>query len=91
MLSERVYGDRYESTLTTTQIAARIRLDIAAGLRAGFVPSMKVSVRSSYYSGGSSIYVTVKQIEMARDDRHDGCSAAWAHEPGQGCCLCEVG
>jgi hypothetical protein len=53
---ERVYGDKYNRELSTTEIAARIRADIKGAIAAGELPrGIKVSVRTSYFSGGSSI------------------------------------
>jgi hypothetical protein len=59
---ERTYGSRYAETAgeSTTQIAARVRADVKAAIKAGKLPAgTKVSVRSEYYSGGSAIRVAI--------------------------------
>ena len=56
-------GSKYEATKgeTTTQIAARIRADVKAAQTAGDLPrSLKVSVTTKYFSGGSSIDLRIR-------------------------------
>ncbi len=61
---DRKYGYRYAETAeaSTTEIARRIRVDIAQAVAEGLLPGKPVtySVTSEYYSGGSSIDVEVK-------------------------------
>lgn len=54
-------GSKYNRNLSTTEIAKLIRQDIKDAQKRGTLPkTLKVSVRSEYYSGGSSIdaYIT---------------------------------
>jgi len=54
------YGAKYDRNLITTQIAALIRLDVAKATKTGDLPKgLKVSVKTRYYSGGSSIDLTI--------------------------------
>lgn len=59
---ERTYGHQYDRELSTTEIAKRIRADIKTAIAEGLLPGAPVrySVQSRYFSGGSSIDVTVK-------------------------------
>jgi len=66
-MSERSYGAKYDCNLSTTQVAERVRADIKAAIKAGELSTMKVSVRTSYYSGGSSLYVTVRSVKGGID------------------------
>jgi hypothetical protein len=54
---ETKHGSKYDATLTTTDIAKRIRADIKSTL-----PDIKVSVRCKSFSGGSSITVEVTSV-----------------------------
>ncbi|HXV74633.1 MAG TPA: hypothetical protein VD713_07885 [Sphingomonadales bacterium] len=55
------YGSKYDKEATTTEIAKRLRADIKAAQKSGGLPKgLKVSVRSSYFSMGSSIDIRVK-------------------------------
>jgi len=55
-MTERVYGKKYDRSLTNKEIAAAIRQDIKAAIAKGKLPkSLKVSVRYDHFSGGSSI------------------------------------
>lgn len=55
---EITYGNRYDGTLTTTQVAAKVRADVKAAVKAGDLPdTWKFHVRSSYFANGSSIDV----------------------------------
>jgi len=59
----RGYGHRYDRNATTTELAARVRADIKAALKDGTLPmGLKVSVRTSYFAGGSSIDVKVRAV-----------------------------
>ena len=68
------YGYRYDEVrdLTTTEIAKRIRADIKVAKSEGLLPkNWKYSVRSRYFSGGSSIDVEVRDCAdawIAQDD-----------------------
>lgn len=56
-------GNRYDSKLTTVEIAKLIRADIKAALSEGKLPAgVKVSVRSSSFSGGSAIDITITEV-----------------------------
>lgn len=75
--NDRGEGSKYDKDLTTTQIAARFREDFKAAQKAGEIGMFtRVSVRTSYYAGGSSITVTVtkcnlqiQQVEYLRHER----------------------
>ncbi|MDQ6892222.1 MAG: hypothetical protein M3167_06030 [Acidobacteriota bacterium] len=57
---ERSYGAKYDKSISTTEIAKRFRADVKAALAAGELPKgLKVSIRTSYFSGGSSIDVRI--------------------------------
>ena len=56
-------GSKYDKNLTTTDIAKRFRADVKEAVQQGELPRMKVSVRTRYFSGGSSIDVAVQRIE----------------------------
>lgn len=54
-------GSKYDGSLDTAEIAKRFRADVKAAEKAGELPKgLKLSVRISRYSGGSSINVDVK-------------------------------
>jgi len=53
-------GARYDKSLSTVEIARRIRVDIAEAIRRGILPAgTKVSVTTKSFSGGTSISVTL--------------------------------
>lgn len=55
-MNPTVYGPKYDKDITTTEIAKRVRADIKAAVKTGTLPKgIKVSVRTDYFSGGSSI------------------------------------
>lgn len=57
------YGAKYDKDLNTTEIAKRFRGDVGAAKKAGELPpELKLGVRTQYFSGGSSIDVTVKVV-----------------------------
>lgn len=61
------YGAKYERGLSTTEIARRFRADVKAAVAAGTLPrGLKLSVRTDYFSGGSSIDVTIVQAPGLR-------------------------
>lgn len=60
---ERRYGSKYDSKLNTTQIAKAFRADVKAAQKSGDLPKrLKLSVRTQYYAGGSSIRVGIKDM-----------------------------
>lgn len=61
---ERHYGSKYDRNLTTTQIAKLLREGIKDAIKKGRLPKGKYSVRTEYFSMGSSIDVTIKDIEI---------------------------
>lgn len=61
-MTERAYGSKYDKNLNTTQIAALVRGEIKVAVKAGELPKGKYSVRTSYYSGGSSIRVSISGL-----------------------------
>src|SRR5512146_560522 len=62
-MNEIAYGPKYNKDLNTTQIAAHFRADVKAAQKAGTLPrGLKLSVRTSYFSGGSSIHVGIKAV-----------------------------
>lgn len=65
---ERSYGYKYEQQqgLSTTEIAKLIRRDIKTAQKEGLLPThWKYSVRTTYFAGGSSIEVRVKNCADA--------------------------
>ena len=58
-------GSKYNPDLTTTQIAKLVREDIKAAVKGGELPKARYSVRTSYYSMGSSLNVTVKAVPFS--------------------------
>jgi hypothetical protein len=65
---EKTYGEKYEAQqgLSTTEIAKLIRADIKTAVKDGTLPSTwKYSVKTEYFSGGSSIDVRVKNCADA--------------------------
>lgn len=61
---ERVYGEKYNGKLTTTEIAKLVREEIKAEVKAGTLPKGKYSVRSSYFAGGSSIDARISNLAV---------------------------
>jgi len=57
-------GSKYQATKdeSRTQLAARIRADIKAAVKAGTLPRASYSVRTRNYSGGGSIDVTIDEL-----------------------------
>lgn len=57
------HGARYDARLTTPQIAAKIRDEIKAAVKAGTLPKgLQCSVRSRRFAGGSAIDVEIKAL-----------------------------
>lgn len=60
---QRSYGKNYDNTLSTTDVAKKIRSFIAQKRREGVIPKeLKYSVRSKSYSGGSSIDIDITSV-----------------------------
>lgn len=56
----RVYGSKYDTNLTTVEIAKRFREDVKAAIKAGDLPKgLKVSAPAKHFSGGSSIHAVI--------------------------------
>lgn len=55
------YGIKYDSKLTTKEIARLVREQIKREMKDGVLPKMKVSVKMDTFAGGSSINITVKE------------------------------
>jgi hypothetical protein len=72
---DRSYGAKYNDLpgspgwVDTTVIAKAIRADIKAAVKAGDIPGVKYSVRTSKFSGGSSIDVEIIGLPNARVER----------------------
>lgn len=55
---ERSYGELYDGSLTTVQIAAKIRAEVKRRVKAGELPAdWKYSIRSDSFAGGSAIRI----------------------------------
>ena len=61
---DKSYGSKYAANkdASTTDIAKMIRADIKAAVKSGELPKAKYSVRSDYYSMGSSINVRISNV-----------------------------
>lgn len=70
----RTYGKSYDKTTTAKEIAALVRGQIKAEVKAGRLPDAKYSVRYSAYSGGRSIDVSIEPTANLAD----WVSAKWA-------------
>jgi hypothetical protein len=57
-------GDKYMRGRSTTDTAAMMRAEIKAAVKAGKLPQGKYSIRSKYYSGGSSIDVRISDVPV---------------------------
>ena len=56
-------GSKYDRSLSTKEIAAKLRAEVKAAIKAGTLPAgTKISVRYRSYSGGSSIDVSVTAL-----------------------------
>ncbi len=85
--SRRRYGSKYDGSLSTKDIAGRIRADLKAAVAAGDLPgdSVTYGVRARYFSGGSAIDITIRGFGATRvdgngaetDNRRDGKSWPW--------------
>ena len=63
------YGNRYDKSLSTTQIAAKVRAEIKAAQKAGKLPKGKIGIRTSYFSGGSSISIRAVGFQVLNPER----------------------
>lgn len=62
---EIAYGSTYDKTLSTKEVAKKIREQIKADKKAGNLPKgLKVSVRYKSFSGGTSIDLTVTAVDF---------------------------
>jgi len=60
---DRTYGSNFNREMSTTDVAKQVRSWITAQKKAGHFPKeLKVSVRSQYFSGGSSIDASITQV-----------------------------
>lgn len=77
-MSEITYGDKYDRSLTTTQIAAAFRADVKRETAAGNLPrGLKLSVKTRYFSGGSSIDVKLVAVPEGLPVRNPGYDPSW--------------
>ena len=60
-------GDRYDSSLSTKEIAVKIRGDIKAAKRAGTLPAIKTSVASSVWGITITLYVDVNDFHLHKE------------------------
>lgn len=58
------YGPRYQSGLSTVEIAKLVRLDIKQAIKERQLPKGSYSVRTRSFAGGSSIDITIKDITI---------------------------
>lgn len=56
---ERHRGEHADSSLTAAQIAAFLRADVKAAIKAGGLPPIKVSIRARSFSMGQAVDVTI--------------------------------
>ncbi|MCR4330240.1 MAG: hypothetical protein NUV65_06885 [Candidatus Roizmanbacteria bacterium] len=57
------YGSKLDTKLSTTEEAKLIRADIKEAVKTGLLPKAKYSVRTKYFSGGSSIDVRISDVK----------------------------
>lgn len=76
-------GDNYQPRRDTAEIAKLIRRDIKAAVKAGDLPKVKVSVRTSRYSGGSSINVRIRSVEGIQMINADRVRHEWLDAHGR--------
>lgn len=77
--SPHTIGSRYHQTsdLDVAQVAKLVRSDIRDAIQAGTLPTMKVSVRISRFSGGTSIDVHLSGQDFPLTERRPD---AWGME-----------
>lgn len=62
-MTTRTYGSKFDNALSTKEIAARIRKDIQAAIKAGNLPKgTKVSVKTEYSSMSAAINLCIKDL-----------------------------
>jgi hypothetical protein len=60
-MSKPIYGNKYDGSLNTTEIAKAFRADLKAAQKVNLIPNgIKFSVKTRYFSMGSSIDVRIK-------------------------------
>ena len=75
-MERKITGSRYDSALTTTEIAKKVREYVKKTY-----PDCKFSVRSEYYSMGSSIHVTLMEAPFevsSTSEKHNFYPSDWA-------------
>ena len=61
--SRNLTGNKYTNKLSTTEISKKVREEIKEAKKKGVIPkSAKISVTTSYFAGGSSIDITVREL-----------------------------
>jgi len=68
-VNEIFYFGKYEAGLDITEIAKRLRREIKAALKAGELPACKYSVRTSRYSMGQSLNVSITETPFPVHNR----------------------
>lgn len=58
-------GSKFDKSLTTKEIAARVRKEIKGAVKSSELPKAKYSVRIDSYSMGSSINIAIKAVPFA--------------------------
>lgn len=86
------YGDQYDQTLTTKDVAARIRQQLRADCRAttGPLAGWAVSVRYRGFAGGTAIDITLHPPAGVHV-RHQWADTSHAgeHDPTNRCVICD--
>lgn len=87
MTTTRSYGAKFNATLSTKEIAAAVREDIKAEVKAGRLPKAKYSVRIQVGTLYASITVRVGGLTgmIDRSAYSIRSGALWANKPG---CMC---
>lgn len=78
-------GEKYKPYRSTTDTAKLIRADIKAAVKAGDLPgTVRYSVRTAYFSGGSSIHISVKDAIVRRvvEEHQPWNGLVYSHEAG---------
>lgn len=66
---EHVLGCRYDPDLSVKDIAKQIRKIIREAMNAGYLPTMRTSVRIARYAGGEAITIQVKEASVSRQSQ----------------------
>lgn len=80
-----VYGEKYEATrkMDTTGVAKLFRADVKAAIKSGTIPAgVKLSVRTEYFSGGSSIDVKIRALPCRLFSGERGPTGMAKYNPG---------